>query len=186
MNWKNNIWLLIVALPMIVSSCQYNKPVAQEKATLEKKEEMTEELVKLDPKENPRIKDDLLNAIYQQYLRLSEALINADSNAAREAGNAVALGANVLKENMFMANVGAKISMATDIEVQRSLFEELSNEMIRKIKASGISSGEIYIEHCPMALDDKGAAWLSNHKEIRNPYYGEGMMSCGEIKEILR
>jgi len=36
-----------------------------------------------------------------------------------------------------------------------------------------------------MALNDKGGYWLSNEKAIKNPYYGESMMACGEIKETI-
>ena len=84
------------------------------------------------------------------------------------------------------SSFASKITAAPDIEVQRSLFSNLSNEMIAKVKAIGLQSGAVYVEHCPMALNDKGASWLSNKKEIRNPYYGESMMDCGEIKETLK
>ncbi|MBB5439212.1 hypothetical protein HDC92_002899 [Pedobacter sp. AK017] len=66
------------------------------------------------------------------------------------------------------------------------MFSDLSNDFIARVKASGLNSGEVYVEYCPMALHDKGASWLSNKKEIRNPYFGESMMTCGEVKEIIK
>jgi Cu(I)/Ag(I) efflux system membrane fusion protein len=39
-----------------------------------------------------------------------------------------------------------------------------------------------YVQHCPMANNDKGADWLSKEKEIRNPFFGSSMLSCGEVK----
>ena len=36
-----------------------------------------------------------------------------------------------------------------------------------------------------MAFDNQGAYWLSNAKQIRNPYFGEKMLTCGEVKEKL-
>jgi hypothetical protein len=36
-----------------------------------------------------------------------------------------------------------------------------------------------------MALNDKGAMWLSENKEIKNPYYGEKMMECGTVEEVI-
>jgi Cu(I)/Ag(I) efflux system membrane fusion protein len=36
-----------------------------------------------------------------------------------------------------------------------------------------------------MAFDNKGAYWLSNTQEIYNPYFGEEMRFCGEVKEQL-
>jgi len=34
-----------------------------------------------------------------------------------------------------------------------------------------------------MAGDGKGAIWISETKEIKNPYYGKKMLSCGSMKE---
>ncbi|NNC61403.1 MAG: DUF3347 domain-containing protein, partial [Eudoraea sp.] len=39
--------------------------------------------------------------------------------------------------------------------------------------------------HCPMANSNKGADWLSSSKEIRNPYYGEAMLTCGSVRGEL-
>jgi hypothetical protein len=36
-----------------------------------------------------------------------------------------------------------------------------------------------------MAFDNKGADWLSDVSEVVNPYFGESMPGCGEVKEIL-
>ena len=74
---------------------------------------------------------------------------------------------------------------ASDIEKQRAIYSDLSNDFIALVKKSGVSSGELYVDYCPMALDDKGAYWLSANKEIRNPYFGDKMLKCGEIKETL-
>jgi Cu(I)/Ag(I) efflux system membrane fusion protein len=44
---------------------------------------------------------------------------------------------------------------------------------------------KLFVQHCPMADNDRGADWLSLSREIRNPYYGEAMLTCGEVsKEI--
>jgi len=42
-----------------------------------------------------------------------------------------------------------------------------------------------YYQYCPMAFDNKGAYWISNETEIRNPYFGEKMLKCGENKDTL-
>lgn len=132
------------------------------------------------------LKDEQLNLVYQQYLLLSKALVNSDMAGAKEAGMAVELGAKAIGNGSKLASLAAKITAATNIEVQRTLFSELSNEMLTKVKAVGLQSGEVYVEYCPMALNDKGASWLSNQKEIKNPYYGESMLECGEVKETLK
>ncbi len=173
---KRNI--LLIAIATIFVACSQK--------TEEKKEQTaTKEKIALTPNE-VSLKNDQLNAVYQQYLLLSSALINSDLATAKEASMALELGAKALKGGEKLTSFAAKITAASDIEVQRTLFSGLSNEMIAKVKAIGLQSGEIYVEYCPMALNDKGASWLSNQKVVRNPYYGESMMDCGEIKEILK
>ena len=36
-----------------------------------------------------------------------------------------------------------------------------------------------------MAFDNKGAYWLSEEKEIRNPYFGSKMLTCGETADSV-
>jgi len=36
-----------------------------------------------------------------------------------------------------------------------------------------------------MVDNNKGAVWLSAKKDIRNPYYGEAMLTCGSTSEEL-
>lgn len=44
----------------------------------------------------------------------------------------------------------------------------------------------LYLQHCPMANNAKGASWLSAEQEIRNPYFGAAMLRCGEIIEVIK
>lgn len=67
----------------------------------------------------------------------------------------------------------------------RKAFMEVSNTMIPVAEAFKLDDEPLYILHCPMANNNKGADWLSASKEINNPYYGKEMSSCGEvIREI--
>ncbi|MBY0462852.1 MAG: DUF3347 domain-containing protein [Taibaiella sp.] len=131
------------------------------------------------------LKDDKLNAVYQHYVLLTNALVNGDMVEAKVAVNAIELGSKELSNSSTLATLAAKIGAAKDIDAQRTLYADLSKDFIERVKGSGLNSGEIYVEYCPMALNNKGAAWLSNQKEIRNPYFGESMMTCGEVKETL-
>jgi Cu(I)/Ag(I) efflux system membrane fusion protein len=36
-----------------------------------------------------------------------------------------------------------------------------------------------------MAFEGKGAYWLSENKDIRNPYFGKKMIDCGDTRETL-
>lgn len=132
------------------------------------------------------LKDDKLNAVYQHYVHLTNALVNGDIVEAKVAVNAIELGSKALSNGGALATLAAKIGAAKDIDAQKTLYADLSTDFIERVKSSGLNAGEIYVEYCPMALHDKGATWLSNQKEIRNPYFGESMMTCGEVKETLK
>ena len=54
------------------------------------------------------------------------------------------------------------------------------------VKSFGLNSENgLFFDFCPMAFDKKGAYWLTDSKEIMNPYFGKKMLKCGEIKEIF-
>lgn len=132
------------------------------------------------------LKDDKLNAVYQHYIHLTTALVAGDLAEAKVAATAITLGAKQLTNGNALAVLATKIGEATDIEAQRTLLSDLSNDLIARVKGSGLSAGAIYVEYCPMALNDKGASWLSNQKDIKNPYFGDSMLTCGEVKETIK
>jgi Cu(I)/Ag(I) efflux system membrane fusion protein len=53
------------------------------------------------------------------------------------------------------------------------------------VKTFGLLDDTVYYQYCPMANSDQGAYWLSEIKEIKNPYFGEEMLSCGETRETF-
>jgi Protein of unknown function (DUF3347) len=72
-----------------------------------------------------------------------------------------------------------------NIEHQREHFDTLSKDIYALIKAFGAGQ-PMYQDFCPMYNDKKGAIWLSETKDIQNPYYGKKMLSCGSMKEELK
>ncbi|SMF35103.1 efflux RND transporter periplasmic adaptor subunit [Desulfovibrio gilichinskyi] len=76
---------------------------------------------------------------------------------------------------------------AKDIVGVRAGLEPLSYGMIDVVSKLGIKSSQpVYEIFCPMAFDFKGAMWLQSDENIRNPYFGETMLQCGEIKRQLK
>lgn len=73
----------------------------------------------------------------------------------------------------------------SEIEVQRSAFKNLSDELYKTIKAYGLGGTTAYHEYCPMAFNNSGAYWLSDNAAIRNPYFGDKMLKCGSVEEQL-
>jgi hypothetical protein len=61
----------------------------------------------------------------------------------------------------------------------------MSEVMYDLVKTFGAGQ-PLYHDHCPMYNDNKGGMWLSETKEIKNPYFGSEMPKCGTIEEIIR
>lgn len=68
---------------------------------------------------------------------------------------------------------------------QREHFDMLSADLHDLVKVFPVNR-TLYIDHCPMYNDKKGAHWLSEVKEIKNPYYGKEMQECGTVKEEIK
>lgn len=73
---------------------------------------------------------------------------------------------------------------ANTIERKRENFIFLSQPLIKIVEAFGANQ-KLYVIFCPMANNNKGAYWLSNSEEIRNPFYGKAMLTCGEVKSVI-
>ena len=74
---------------------------------------------------------------------------------------------------------------AGNIAHQREHFELLSKDIYDLVKTFG---GEqvLYKDFDPMVNNGKGAFWLSETKEIKNPYMGKAMLTSGSIKEEIK
>jgi Cu(I)/Ag(I) efflux system membrane fusion protein len=58
--------------------------------------------------------------------------------------------------------------------------------MIDLTKALSPQDGTLYVQHCPMAFNNKGADWISREHDIRNPYFGVSMLTCGDVTDTLK
>jgi len=142
-----------------------------------------------------------LGQLVNSYVKMKDAFVVSDENLVEiEAKKVVA---NLEKANMSLLNGGAHnewmrllqpiqdnlngiISM-NGIEMKRSHFSIVSNKLTEAVDMFGITSNQpVYLEFCPMAFDDKGAFWISSDKEIQNPYFGDKMLKCGEVKRELK
>jgi membrane fusion protein, copper/silver efflux system len=140
-----------------------------------------------------------LEEVYNSYLLLKNALVQTDAARAKEAASGLrsSLGKADMKllkgeaHDKWMELYTAmeksikSIASAGDIGAQREGFSSLSNRLFSTIQTFGIPGKTVYWQYCPMAFNDKGAYWLSELKEIRNPYFGDEMLTCGETRETL-
>jgi hypothetical protein len=61
----------------------------------------------------------------------------------------------------------------------------MSEDVYDVAKAFG-GGQALYHDHCPMANDNKGAMWLSEMKEVKNPYFGGKMNECVTVPEVIK
>ena len=91
-----------------------------------------------------------------------------------------------MKHSMPAEKSITELVNAMDIAEARKPFKPLSEHMIQLARAFKPFEKLLYIQHCPMADDFKGADWLSTEENIMNPYYGESMLACGEITDTIQ
>lgn len=143
---------------------------------------------------------DRLSGVLQAYLSLKDALVAADSTVAREKAEEILtlldkwpdpdfeeLAAQRYWEEKAQAlrTQAENISNGEVLSSQRAAFDPLSQALIHAVKAFGVREDTVYVQHCPMAFNDEGADWISTEEEIRNPYFGDLMLTCGLIEETL-
>ena len=133
--------------------------------------------------------------VLSDYIDLKDALVASDhEKAIAEAYEALAdlekIDATGL-ENMAKSHLATiremfkAITGNQTLENQRDHFIILSENMIALTSSMKFKEQPVYVQFCPMANKNKGAYWLSFQSEVRNPYFGNAMLSCGEVtKEI--
>lgn len=148
---------------------------------------------------SPEFQQQLTNA-YKIYLDLKDAFVTSDAKEVRKKAskfsNALKLvNMSLLKGDTHMIWINQldilnknidSIGKSTDIKEQREYFVNFNLSFYKTMKTFGLSNITSYYQYCPMANSDKGAYWFSDTKEIRNPYFGDEMLTCGEVKEIIK
>ncbi|WP_205513493.1 DUF3347 domain-containing protein [Longitalea arenae] len=141
-----------------------------------------------------------MKKITDHYLQIKNALTNGKASEAGDAAKNMLEAMKGFDKSLLAADqkkvydqheAGMKehaehISKSTnDLEHQRERFSLLSENMYALVKAFG-GGKTLYHDHCPMAKDGKGAMWLSETREVRNPYFGDKMMECGSVEEEIQ
>ena len=134
------------------------------------------------------------------YIQLKNGLANDNGNEAADGGKFVVSAlAKFDKASLSADQKKAYEDVADDVKEnaehisenagkmdhQREHFEMLSKDVYDLVKTFGAGQ-TLYQDFCPMYNDKKGAAWLSETKEIKNPYMGQKMTTCGSVKEELK
>lgn len=140
-----------------------------------------------------------LSDVFNSYVLLKDAFVASDAAQVKTKASDVKQALGNVKAELLSGEAhdkwteyltgmdGALMEMqgTADIEAQRGSFSIFSDNLYKSLKAYGTGGAKAYYEYCPMAFDNKGAYWLSESEEIRNPYFGSKMLSCGSVKETI-
>lgn len=139
-----------------------------------------------------------LETLLSEYLQMKEALVNDNFEAAKsslqnfskEVTSSDEMNHHPEHADMHRAHHSSMVSAvesaakAENIDQFRNSFDEISAELIKALKNQEYK-GDLHVQFCPMADNGDGARWLSEKKEIENPYYGKMMSACGSIEEQI-
>ena len=140
-----------------------------------------------------------LHKTFNEYFSLKDALVKSDPITASNKANDLNLTLkaidleklNIQEKTFFvenkknLENILLKLSATKDISKQRMIFSELSSNLYTLLKICKPAQS-VYWQRCPMANNGKGANWLSKNKEIKNPYFGSSMLTCGSTIETIQ
>ncbi|MBC8757104.1 efflux RND transporter periplasmic adaptor subunit [Kordia sp. YSTF-M3] len=134
-------------------------------------------------------------ASIKAYVELKDALVQSDVKLAAAKSEAFRKALELLTipqrdaSNMYWSmlhKTSKGINKDVTIEKQREKFRIISNHIIEMVQNFDTLDQQLTVQFCPMANNDKGAYWLSTEEKIRNPYFGDMMLTCGEVKQVLK
>lgn len=139
------------------------------------------------------------STVIDNYLALKDALVKEDSKNAAGLGTKMVSTLQKIKVKGVASQrkneVASIIKDASqeaqhiadnseNIAKQREHFEPLTKNVKELILITG-SDRALYQSYCPMYNKNKGGAWLSESKEINNPYFGSKMLRCGSVQQEI-
>ncbi|MEM7234559.1 MAG: efflux RND transporter periplasmic adaptor subunit [Planctomycetota bacterium] len=140
-----------------------------------------------------------LDSFVTAYLAVSDALVRSDLSASKQAFTRIekifsaASPPNSAEAKPIWSEIAAELqkttkaaSSAENLAAVRVAFASLT-ALVKTIEDRfGHAKGILYETHCPMAFDNKGGSWYQLTPQIANPYFGDAMLRCGEVKNEHR
>jgi hypothetical protein len=185
-----NIFLGMAMSSLVLAACNSNKQTNGDAKDTIAKGAVTAEANKVSA----------IDAVTKDYLKLKNALVEDNDKQAAEVGKSLVTSLAAVDKTSLSAeqakvfediNADAKEhaehigSNVGNIKHQREHFETLSGEIYDLLKADKATGQKLFYDNCPMYNKGKGGNWISETKEIKNPYYGKSMVDCGSVKEEL-
>jgi len=182
----NKIIVIITMLALV--SCKKDTKQQVPKNTPHSEEVMSSDidLNHVDTRSNVVFTEDAMNSIYTQYLQVKKGLVNSNVEFVQQEAKKLE---SFIEETNGMKQLKATaklISLTKEIQKQRDFFVTLTSEVEKLVLDADITAGEVYKQFCPMAFEGAGGYWLSDSKEVRNPYYGHAMLKCGSVHKTIQ
>jgi len=141
-----------------------------------------------------------LNPVIDAYLEMKDALVNDDASKAQNSAKKLKQELSTINMALFtgeahnvwmkhssaLESAAGKVSATEDIKKVREHFIEISSQLKMLVKTFKPYDQTLYVQFCPMANNNQGADWLSLEKEVKNPYFGEAMLGCGEVEDSIK
>ena len=124
---------------------------------------------------------EAMKAIVASYLEAQNALVADKIDGVKAPARNIAAQAGKMGDaGREMAKSAAALEQAADLKAARDAFGPLSDAVIAAAKAEGWKDlDDVKIAYCPMVK----RSWLQKEDQIRNPYYGASMLTCGEFRK---
>jgi hypothetical protein len=149
--------------------------------------------------------DKALTPLLDAYFSLKDALVEWDSTAVDAAAARVKAFGDSLSADTSLLSAPLRTHVSSvsaeaaglleeqDLTEKRRAFHMMSEHLLPLLKEAAYGAQPVYQQVCPMAFNDTETAyWLSNSREIVNPYlgkkhpkYASGMLHCGELNDSL-
>ena len=132
--------------------------------------------------------------VIDAYIELKDALIQSDvamasnkSKIFRKVLDSISVNERAQTHNYWsiLHKTSKGINENVSLEQQRKQFQILSDNLIAIIRNFDEIESKLFVQYCPMADNNKGASWLSKEEKVLNPYFGDKMLKCGSVKEII-
>lgn len=172
MNKIRMIWACFLLTGVTISSAQQKIQLNHDHSKMEEKQVVVE------------FSDENVADAYEHYAHHKNDLVGSNPGDAKKAAMMLGKALAKIKGAETVLAVSMKIAETDNLRSQRKAFSRLSEEM-ETIVRKNIKSGKVYKDYCPMAFKE-GAYWLSSIEDIRNPYYGARMLSCGKVEEVIQ
>ena len=174
---KMTVGILVMTLTLTAISCKDGK---KDEPAAPMSNEMYQE--SMDDKDDMAMSDNQdakAEAILKDYFNLKDALVGDDNDKAKELGATLASTFGNIMED---ATEHAEHISESDIAHQREHFKIISKDVTDMVAITG-TENTLYQLFCPMY--DGGSNWLSMSKDVKNPYYGSKMLTCGEMQKEI-